>query len=195
MPVNTIKAGVYQWTLVTSSQTVTGHIVVRGPSAGPIGQYNYAQSTETWYRGSTSSGGTPGFDFELVLMRSPTDTSLLNAVSWIRSNETVIGTADMVPVWTQDPPLASNVQVYTMTSVTNGIGSFGSLYEHVSFAMPDPTKMPAFYTDYSTLYSIFGGSSLGVPVQEGTKAHFSPIGSSDDGYPDSSWYWYGRDLS
>lgn len=200
IPINTLDAGLYQWTMKTQSLSRSGHVVVRGTNAGPIGGFGYPAGTETWYwETTTGSGGTPKFTLELAIVGSPSDSALITAVTNVQSNETLAGTTAMAPTWAQGAPLPPSGDIVTLTDVSNGQGSYGQLYKHVSFFMPvggNPV-LPTWYTDIQGLYSVFGGSAQGgVPVQQGITAKMSWAKSGNAGYPKpSKWYWFGTDPS
>lgn len=200
VPINATQAGLYEWTMTSKETSVSGHVVIRGSDADPIGQWDYKQGTETWYWGASSSyEGDPSFTLKLVLMRNPDDQSLISAISSVRQNETEVGSAPEVPTWQSGAPLPEEPQVVTLTLVSNGPGQYGSLYTNVSFLMPvdgNPV-MPTWYTSISNLYSVFGGNSqTGAPIAEGIEADMTSVESGQAGYPSpSSWYWFGRDPS
>jgi hypothetical protein len=197
MPVSSLQAGLYEWTMISSSVSRSGHVIVRGPNAAPIGNYPFAAGTETWYWATTTgSGGTPTFTFTLVYERYPSDQALLAAVGQVVNNEQAAGTAAMVPNWQPGAPLPSSGDIVTLTDVSDGPGSYGQLYKHVSFFLPvgGSPVMPTWYTDIPGLYSVFGGSAQSVPIAEGITAKMSWVKSGNDGYPDpKKWLWYGRD--
>ncbi len=200
VPIETLKAGLYEWTMTSMDTLVKGHIVVRGADCGPINGWDYEQGMESWYWGTPESySGNPSFVLTLLLMRDPRDTTLINAIKGVRKTETLVGDAPEVPSWTQGAPLPSSPQVVTLTSVTNGPGQYSQLYNNVSFLMPvdGSPLMPTWYTSISNLYSVFGGSpSTGAPIAEGIQASMSYVQSGGSGYPSpTSWYWYGRDPS
>lgn len=197
IPVEGVKAGLYEWTMVSSTLSCSGHVVVRGPSAGPIGNFNFPAGTETWYwQTTTGVGGTPSFTLKLALERSPTDATLLSAVTQVVNSEQSAGTCDMVPPWQQGAPLPSSGDMLTLTNVANGVGSYTQLYKHVSFYMPvgGSPVLPTWYTDIAGLYSVFGGNpNTGAPIQEGIVATMTKVKSGNAGYPDrTKWSWYGR---
>ena len=195
-----IQAGLYSWRALIDSTTYTGHVVVRGPNAQPIGNWSYPAGTETWYVGARSSGGAanPTFFLTLEAMAAPNDKGLIDAIGVVRSNESVFGEVGMVPDWEEGAPLGDEPLIYTLTDVSGGSGTYTSLYESVSLQMPigSPQALPTFYTSKSWLYSVFGGTAQSPPLlQVGMEAKFTGIGSSDPGYPDQDWYWFGRDPS
>jgi len=58
----------------------------------------------------------------------------------------------------------------------SGPGSYTSLYEQVAFQFVDPNgDVPTWFSSSNSLYSIFGGSSQSVPVDDGTTAYFDPV--------------------
>lgn len=201
VPINATQAGLYQWTMTSKEKLVTGHVVVRGSDADPIGNWNYAQGTETWYSGSSSAyAGDPSFNLKLLLMRAPDDETLLEAIDEVRQSETEVGTAAEVPDWTQGAPLPKEPQVVTLTEVVSGPGEYDDLYTNVSFLMPidgNNPVMPTWYTSIEGLYSVFGGDpETGAPVEEGIEAKMTWAESNQAGYPNpNTWYWYGRDPS
>lgn len=201
VPVVGIQAGLYSWRALIDSTTYTGHVVVRGPNAGPIGGWSYPPGSETWYVGASSSGGAanPTFFLTLEVMAISEDKTLEAAVAAVRANETEIGEAPMVPSWQQGAPLGKEPILYTLTDITGGSGQYHHLYEKVTFQMPidSPQVMPTFYTSIAGLYSIFGGTSQSPPaLQVGIEAKLSGIGKGHPGFPsEKSWYWCGRDPS
>lgn len=200
VPVDATRAGVYGWTLRLSSQTVTGHVIVRGPNAGPIGNHPFDADSETWFYDAIQSQSNAKQTFELTLlqMATPTDPALDTLVSQVVNDETSMGEAAMIPDWEEGSPLPQNPIVFTMKDVENGPGDYDDLYERVSLVLPVTTAplMPTWYTDIEGLYSIFGGDAQkGAPVKDGTKAVFVAIDANDDGYPGAGWYWTGRDPS
>ncbi|MEQ9082166.1 MAG: hypothetical protein RLP09_50340 [Sandaracinaceae bacterium] len=193
VPVDWSQAGIWQWTLVTSAQTFSGHVIVRGGDADPIGAHSFGKGEEVWYLDTTSTGGTASFEIELLYMRDPDDTTLLDAVDAIVEKETEIGTADMVPTWKSTANPNGNLAMFTLVDI-DGPGSYSNLYEEVSMQFVDPDgDVPTWYSSSASLYSIFGGSTQSVAVAEGTIAYFDLVNTNDPGYPNSSWYWYGRD--
>ncbi len=103
-----------------------------------------------------------------------------------------------MPDWEEGAALGDEPLIYTLTDVSGGSGTYTSLYENVSLQMPigSPQVLPTFYTSKSWLYSVFGGTAQSPPLlQVGMEAKFTGIGSSDPGYPDQDWYWFGRDPS
>lgn len=200
IPIETMQAGLYKWKMTSFNTSVSGYVVVRGPNAGPIGQWSYPQDSETWYWGNaTSYSGNPSFSLTLQLMRSPNDGTLIRAIDKIRTNQTEVGTASMVPSWQSGAPLPESPQVVTLTEVLNGPGQYGDLYENVSFLMPvdGSPLMPTWYTSIEGLYSVFGGDPQnGAPIQEGIEAKMTYAQSGQSGFPNpNSWYWCGRDPS
>src|SRR5258706_10079012 len=137
VPVDATKAGLYQWTMTTNAGKRSGHVVVRGTQAAPIGNFNYAQGSETWYWGAPSApGGTPFYTLMLSLHRAPADPALVAAVTNVRSTETSAGAAAMVPAWQAGAPLGTSPSVVTLTNVVSGSGSYSSLFKNISFQMP-----------------------------------------------------------
>lgn len=201
VPVNTIQAGLYSWRALIDSTTYTGHVVVRGPNAQPIANWNYLAGTETWYAGASSSGGAanPTFFLTLEAMAAPNDKGLIDAIGAVRKNETDFGAAATVPSWVGGAPLGDDPLIYTLTDISGGQGQYTQLYEKVSFQMPigTPQLMPTFYTTIQGLASVFGGDAQSPPViQVGIEAKLTGITSSDPGYPSTKgWYWFGRDPS
>lgn len=58
----------------------------------------------------------------------------------------------------------------------SGPGSYTSLYEAGRLPFVDPDgDVPTWFSSSNSLYSIFGGSSQSVPVDEGTTAYFDPV--------------------
>lgn len=196
VPVDVILGGVYSWTLRLSDKTVTGSVVVRGPDAGPIGNYEFPANSETWYHDAVQqqTNESASFELKLVLMAQPSDSTLQSLVGQVTAG-TKMGEVAMTPTWKEGSPLPSSPTVFTMTAVKDGPGEYENLYSHVSMIMPvgEAPLMPTWYTDIQGLYSIFGGSEEGVPVANGTRGIFGAAGEEDPGYPGEGWYWTGRD--
>jgi len=199
-PIDTTKAGIYEWTMKLSGSTVTGHVVVRGTDADPIGNYQWPQGTEVWFQQSDSSGQTSPATFFIQLDRldDPDDQDLVDAVDDIVQNETLIGTADMVIDWQKGAPLGDDPLVFTLQEISKGVQGhdYSWLYEHISFQMPvgKAPELPTWYTDDTDIKSVFGGDpEQSVPIVEGITAKFVEVGSGDDGYPGEGWHWFGRD--
>ncbi len=196
-PINTLEAGIYEWTMVSEKLSRSGHTVVRGPEAGPIGPYKYPPGTETWYwSGDTGPGGTPSYTLTLTMMCDPDDKALIAEVGKIQASEKEAGVMQMVPDWQKDAPLPSSGDILTLVEVKDGPGSYDYLYQNVSFYMPidgDPV-LPTFYTDIPGLYSIFGGDPKnGAPIKVGITAVMIGVKEGAPGYPDpNKWLWYGR---
>lgn len=201
VPIEALKAGLYSWRALIDSTTYTGHVVVRGVNAQPIGNWSYPAGSETWYLGASSSGGAanPTFFLTLEAMAAPGDKNLISAIDAVRNTETPFGEVAMVPNWIEGAPLGEDPIIYTLTDISGGSGTYTQLYEKVSFQMPigTPQVVPTWYTQIAGLASVFGGTSQTPPViQVGIEAKLTGIGSGDPGYPSSKgWYWCGRDPS
>lgn len=199
VPINTNLGGLYEWTMITPGGTRAGHVVVRAPGAKPIGNFPFPDNSETWYWGASSGdSGDPVFILKVALERAPDDAELVAAVGAVVQSETSAGTVPMVPSWKGDPPLPQANGIVTLTDVIDGPGSYDDLYTNVSFFMPidGAPVLPTFYTSIPDLYSIFGGSSKGVPIQEGTTAKMKWAPQGEPGYPDpATWVFVGRDPS
>lgn len=198
VPVNTVLAGLYEWTMTSDKLTVSGHVVVRGDKAKPIGGWDYPPGTETWYWGPAKPfDGDPSFRLTLVLETAPDDPALIEAVSKVRDQEKLAGMSPVDPSWVAGAPLPNDPQVVTLVDVLDGPGQYDQLYYQVSFLMPidgDPV-MPTWYTTIPGLYSVFGGDpETGAPVKEGTTAKMAWAKPGEAGFPKpESWLWFGRD--
>lgn len=196
VPVDWSLGAVYSWTLRLTTQTLTGHVVLRGGGAAQIGNYNYAQGTETWYYAPPTSSGNESqtFSMTLQIMKPGQSEELIAAVDAVNEGETDFGVMNVAPTWVAGAPLPENPTVFTLTNVDGGTGSYGSLYEKVSLIMPiseEAPLLPTFYTSDKTLTSILGNN----PPNVGVTPQFSQVAAGKKGYPTSGWYWYGRDPS
>lgn len=203
VPIDLYKAGLYAWTLKFPTGEVSGHIVVRGTAADQInGWEDYEQGKEYWYHGEVDSGSSSPATFTLTLLyeRDPDDSTLEEAIAEVRENETLMGSANVVPAWTKGAPLGSTPILYTETDVQDGPGTYSQLYDEVTIQLPvsgSSVLMPTWYTSIKDLFSVFGGDpNTPAPIQEGITATFTRVAESDPGWPDDdTWYWYGRDPS
>ena len=199
IPIEAIKGGLYAWTLELANTKYTGHVVVRGPDADPIGEWDYEKGYEYWYTAGAQQGGANPATFTMTLLyeRMPDDETLVQAIAGVRQSENEIGSSLMVPDWQNGAPIPQNPVILTETNVANGPGEYDDLYDNVSYTMPivqGAPVMPTWYTKIENLYSIFGGDpNDGAPIQEGIVATFTEVSSSDPGWPGEGWYWYGRD--
>jgi hypothetical protein len=194
VPVTADEGGLYEWKALIGSKTYIGHVVVRGVNAAPINGWSYAQGTETWYSGTNVTGGatTPTYKVKLTNMAAPDDAALIAAITTVRNNETLMGSAPEIPTWTLGAPLGTTPTICTLTQVTGGLGSYGSLYQNVSMQMKitTPQVMPTWYTSIANLGSIFGDNP---GLQVGIEAKFVRVKSGNPGYPSpNTWYWCGR---
>jgi hypothetical protein len=199
VPIDIIEAGIYEWKMSLASSTVTGHVVVRGTKAAPIGKHQWPQGSEAWFQKSEDGGqSSPAtFTLELAKIGDPQDPAFVEAVDAIAKNETPIGITPEVPDWQQGAPLGDAPLVFTLDGVSNGVKGhdYDWLYRHISFQMPvgKEPKLPTWYTDDTKIQSVFGGDpEKGVPVQEGIVAKLVEVKPGDAGYPKQGWYWFGR---
>lgn len=205
IPIDLTNGALYKWTLELAASTFPGHVVVRGPNADQIdGWAEYKSGREYWYAAKEQSGTTDPAKLTMKLLHRqvPDDQNLIDAITTVRANETLMGNALMVPDWQSGAPLPSgNPVVLTLSGVANGVAGhdYSPLYSKVSVTIPidgDVPLMPAWYTSISDLYGIFGGSQNDPKIVEGIVATFTQTKKSKPGWPDpDSWDWYGRDPS
>lgn len=200
VPIDITKAGIYEWTLTVSNAEVTGHVVVRGVQAAPIGNHPWPAGSEAWFSKSPGGGGgSPAtLTLELVELGDPTDKTFQQKVDAIVQAESPMGTTPEVPTWQSGAPLGKDPLVLTLTAVSNGVQGhdYAWLYEHISAQLPfdgQTVEMPTWYTDDTKIQTVFGGDpAKSVPVQQGIRAKLVEVTSGDGGYPKAGWHWFGR---